>query len=65
MADVVKGQAITAAQMNSKVDKESFTAFAAVLDDKFSHIVFVGTETEWNSLSSTEKNKYILRGVPR
>ena len=33
------------------------------LDDLRNHVIFVGTESQWNSLSSTEKNKYILKAI--
>lgn len=65
MAKVVKGQAITAEQMNGKVDNDAFIAFGAAIDDKFEKIIFVGTDAQWNALSANERNKYIMRGIPR
>lgn len=64
MANVKVGDKITAATMNGKVENTAFTAFAAALDDKFAHIIYVGTEAQWNALSAAEKAKYQMRGVP-
>lgn len=33
------------------------------LNDLRNHVIFVGTESQWNGLSSAEKNKYILKAI--
>lgn len=35
------------------------------VSDLLDNLVFVGTDAQWEALSSDEKSKYILRGVPK
>ena len=39
------------------------TRISNSVNDLRNHVIFVGTESQWNSLSSTEKNKYILKAI--
>lgn len=36
----------------------------STINSRFSKLVFVGTDAQWNALSDTEKANYILRGIP-
>lgn len=64
MAQVAVGDPIKASTMNDKVDSATLVQFGSAVDDKFAHVIFVGTDAQWNALSATEKAKYIMRGVP-
>lgn len=64
MANVSKGQTILATHINDKVDNDALVEFGKAVDLKFSKVIFVGTEEQWNALGSTEQKKYILRAVP-
>lgn len=39
------------------------TRISNSVNDLRNHVIFVGTESQWNGLSSTEKNKYILKAI--
>lgn len=66
---VVKGQAITAQEMNNKISSDQLIQFGKAIDAKLleneKYTIFVGTDTQWSALPIAERNKYIMRGVPK
>lgn len=39
------------------------TRISNSVNDLRNHVIFVGTEAQWNALGTTEKNKYILKAI--
>lgn len=69
MANVNPGQYIRASDINDKVSKDELVIFGRAVDEQIADVknytIFVGNDYEWYSLPSTERNRYIMRGVPR
>lgn len=66
---VAKGQRITAKTMNEKMDVADLVPFGETIDKKINdtvkYTIFVGTDTQWAALPIAERNKYLMRGVPK
>ena len=66
---VAKGQRITAKTMNEKMDVADLVPFGSAIDKKINDVVnytiFVGTDVQWAALPIAERNKYLMRGVPK
>ena len=66
---VAKGQRITAKTMNEKMDVADLVPFGEAIDKKINdtvnYTIFVGTDAQWAALPIAERNKYLMRGVPK
>lgn len=58
---------VIATSMDSKLEttNTSLVSLEASVNNQFNNLVFVGTDAQWEALSSAEQSKYILRGVPK
>lgn len=69
MAVVNPGQYIRASDINSKADSESLVIMGRATDQKIQetkdYTIFVGTDSQWAALPVSERNKYLMRGVPK
>lgn len=44
-------------------DTKALNSAKNYTDDLRKHVIFVGTEAQWNALGTTEQNKYILKAI--
>lgn len=69
MATVSPGQYIRASDINDKADTQALVIMARATDEKLKenadYTIFVGTDSEWAALPIAERNKYVMRGVPK
>lgn len=54
--------AVTAGQVGAYTKNEVDNKITTC-ENKFEYVIFAGTEAQWEDLSQTEKDKYIMRGV--